>query len=69
MEMKNITSSNISKVGYDPKENKLRVEFNNGGIWEYQDVSENKFNEFMGSTSKGSFFHKNIKNSHTAIKI
>ena len=64
MKMISVESSNLSKVGYDPKEELLVVEFVKGGRYEYKGVPSEIFKMIMNSDSKGSAFHKYIKNKN-----
>jgi len=60
MELKNVTSSNINKVGYE--NGILQIVFKDKGVYNYKDVPENIFTDLLKSLSIGSFFHRNIKN-------
>lgn len=62
MEMKTVNSSNLAAVGYDSNSQIMRVEFNNGGIYEYYNVPQEKYEELIVASSVGSYFHHNIKN-------
>ena len=41
----------------------MRVKFKNGGIYEYHEITELLWKQFMLSESKGKFFANNIKKS------
>ncbi len=56
-----VRSSDIRSVGYDPASRTLEVEFNSGGVYQYSDVPETVYQDFMRATSKGSYFHHHIK--------
>ena len=47
-----VNSSRISSVGW--KNNTLEVEFKNGKIYQYFDVSNSEYQDFMNSSSLGS---------------
>lgn len=55
-----VKSSNIHSVGYDKSQKVLQVEFLNGRIYQYYDVSVNIFNDLLKAQSKGMFFNSNI---------
>lgn len=59
----NINSSHIKSVFYEQEALKLRVNFNNGSIYEYYPFYENQLKQFTESTSKGTWFKDNIKNN------
>jgi hypothetical protein len=69
MERENIDSSTILSVGYDGQSEILEVEFKNGGIYQYYNVPQAIFEQFMESSSKGSFLHANIKSSFPYSKV
>lgn len=50
-----VKSSNVFAIGYDKERKILQVEFKKGSIYEYYDVPESVFNEFMNAESKGRF--------------
>lgn len=56
-----VTSSNIDQIGYDKDTSTLGVIFLNGSEYQYPDVPEDLYNDFMAASSHGKFFHENIK--------
>lgn len=64
-----VSSSNVVSIGYDPSSLTLEVEFNNGAIYQYFDVPETVYQEFMRSSSKGQFLHTNIKNNYRYMRV
>lgn len=68
MERISVDSSNLVSVGYDENSCTLEVEFNND-IYRYFDVPSDVYCDLMGSDSKGSYFHRNIRNSYDFEKI
>ena len=61
-EMKKVESSQIHSIGYDPEAKELHVEFKTGARYSYADVPASLWRDFDESKSKGTFFHKLIKN-------
>lgn len=55
-----VHSSNIVSVGYDAAAQTLEVEFQSGNVYQYLDVPEDMYQNFMTAESKGEFFHDNI---------
>jgi hypothetical protein len=47
----------------------MRLEFSNGTLYDYQDVSAETFNDFIQSKSVGRYFHANIKGNYTGTKV
>jgi len=64
-----VSSSNLASVGYDSETQTLRVEFRSGGVYEYHNVSETEYQGLMSASSKGSYFHQNIKDCYSYSKI
>jgi hypothetical protein len=56
-----VSSSNVASIGYDPDNMILEVEFLSGGLYEYYNVPEFLFNDFINAPSKGQFFDQHIK--------
>ena len=61
MERKKVVSSNLRSIGYDASTKTLEVEFVDGGIYQYADVSAQVYAELMAATSHGSYFDAKIK--------
>lgn len=55
-----VNSTNIVTVGYDASKHILEVEFQSGSIYQYLDVPESMYQNFMTADSKGQYFHDNI---------
>jgi hypothetical protein len=62
-------SSNLKKASYDTLTKKLSVTFNNGVIYEYDDVPHETFSALNLSESQGKFFNQNIAKKFTYKKI
>jgi len=64
-----VSSSNIASIGYDSGSSTLEVEFIGGSVYQYFDVPEGVYVEFMRAGSKGQFFHANIKDTYRYSKV
>jgi hypothetical protein len=64
-----VSSSNIASIGYDAKTLTLEVEFRDGSIYQYFDVPETVYQEFMRASSKGRFLHANIKGNYRYARV
>jgi hypothetical protein len=62
-------SSNIRSGKYNTNTKKLEVTFNNGLIYEYDDVPHEIFAELNLSESQGKYFNKNISKNYTYRKV
>jgi hypothetical protein len=69
MEMHSVKSSNISAIAHDPDKNVLRVRFNSGDVWDYEDVPSEKHFAMKGAPSIGSYFHQHIRTKHVGRKV
>lgn len=68
-EMKPVTSSNISAVGYDEESKTLRVVFVKGYTYDYKKVPERVFEEMMNAESVGKYFHANVRSDFDYHKV
>lgn len=72
--MNAVSSSNISKIGYDPEHRILEVEFGNldyrtkGNRYRYTNISMNLWLAFYDVPSKGRFFAQYIKDKFETWK-
>ena len=64
-----VSSSNVASVGYDMESSTLEIEFNNGGVYQYFDVSEQIFNELKTASSVGGYLASNIKGRYRYSKV
>jgi hypothetical protein len=64
MKRQRLDSSSLASAGYDPGRRVLEVEFLNGGVYEYCDVSEETYHALLESDSKGRFLNAEIKPHH-----
>jgi hypothetical protein len=59
-----VVSSNIAAIKYDDESETLSVRFKDGDEYEYFDVPSGLYDDFMSASSKGRFFHQNIKDNY-----
>lgn len=64
-----VSSSDIHSVGYEAESQTLEIEFHSGGIYRYANVSEAICRDLMQASSKGSYFHRNIKDRYPTTRI
>lgn len=64
-----VASTSISAVGYDEPSQTLEVEFTNGSIYQYYNLTAAVFDQFMQSPSKGQFLAYQIKNSYPYSRV
>lgn len=64
-----VNSTNIKSAKYNTESKNLLVEFNNGSLYQYNDVPWDKFTKFRMSDSQGKYFSTNISKSYSYKKI
>jgi len=69
MHREQVSSSNIKSIGYESNSETLEIEFRDGGIYQYFNVTSNIYEELISASSIGSFFHKYIKENYNWKKI
>lgn len=62
-------SSNLAGFGYDAGTSVLRVEFKNGGIYEYYDVPHHVLEAMKIAPSKGQFLAYQIKGTYRYARV
>lgn len=67
---RDLTSSMISRVEYDPATKALRPTFRGkGDIYRYEDVPEDVVNALCEAESIGTFFSQNIRGKYPTAKV
>jgi hypothetical protein len=69
MERTPVTSTDICSVGYDIDNQTLEVEFNSGSVYQYANVPLGEYEGLLNADSKGKYFHANIKNRYSYVKL
>jgi hypothetical protein len=69
VERKRISSSKIRAVGYDPKNEVLEIEFNDGRVMAYSGVSPEVHRRFTNAPSPVSFFEDKIAEDYPARRV
>lgn len=54
-------STNILQTTYFPQQHRLYVSFNRGGVYSYENISPELYDDFKNADSQGEFFAKDIK--------
>jgi KTSC domain len=57
-------SSNIARMAYDSVTQVLKIEFKNGGTYDYFDVPQNVFEAMLTASSKGQYLAQQIKGNY-----
>lgn len=69
MNREGVASSNLASIGYDEPSQTLEVEFLNGSIYQYYNVSRNMYESLMQAPSKGVFLNTYIKNQYPYSRV
>ena len=64
-----VDSSAIAKVGYSKRHHVLEIEFANGAIYRYLDVSFSVYRDLMSAESKARFYDFNIKGKYHSLHV
>lgn len=64
-----VRSSNIAEVGYSPESEVLHVRFKSGALWEYTQITPEKFASFINAPSVGGYYAAFIKSTGTGRKL
>lgn len=62
MNRTSVSSTNIRSIGYDRQSATLEVEFFSGDVYQYFNVSEDFYRQFLNASSHGQFL--NDHNDH-----
>jgi len=68
-EMIMVSSSNVSRIGYDDSTQTLYVEFHSGSMYIYKGVPVMEFDGLKNASSIGSYLHRNIKQVYPYERI
>lgn len=69
MNRQSVISSNIASIGYDSDSQTLEVEFLNGGVYQYFDLPQHIYEEFINASSLGQYLAQNIKGNYRYSKV
>jgi hypothetical protein len=64
-----VESTAIAKIGYSKRRHILEIEFVNGAIYRYLDVSPSVYRELMLADSKTRFYDANIRHHYQSVMI
>ncbi len=69
MKREPVASTSIASVGYDEASRTLEVEFKNGKVYQYYEVSAALYKQFMGAPSKGQFLNGFIRDVYSYSRV
>jgi hypothetical protein len=69
MKRTSLESSSLKSAGYKPEAKLLEIEFLNGTVYQYKDVSPLISMEFFTAPSHGSYYNKFIRDKYEYVRI
>ncbi|HVS26333.1 MAG TPA: KTSC domain-containing protein [Burkholderiales bacterium] len=69
MERKSVNSGSIRSVGYEAREQFLKIEFTHGGIYQYSRVSWEIYRRLMVAPAMASYFKDVIEEGYSVKRI
>lgn len=69
MDREPVDSSNVADVGYDLETATLEVGFLNGSVYQYYDVPDEVYHEFMMAASKGQFVWQYLRGQYEYERV
>jgi hypothetical protein len=64
-----IASTAIAKIGYSKRRHILEIEFVNGTVYRYFDVSPSVYRDLLSAESKARFYDFNIRGKYRSVHI
>jgi len=64
-----VNSSNIKSIGYDKISSVLEVEFTSGDVYQYFNVPEFLYQQFLQASSHGQFLNDHIRYNYRYQKV
>lgn len=64
-----VDSSNVAEIGYDLGSSTLEVMFNDGSLYQYFDVPESVYDDFVRAESHGGYLHANIRGEYRYARV
>ena len=64
-----IDSTAIAKVGYSKRRHILEIEFVNGAVYRYVDVSPSVYRDLISAESRTQFYDFNIKGKYSSVHV
>ncbi len=64
-----VISSNIVSAGYEASSETLEIEFASGSVYQYYNVPQSIYDQFIAAPSKGCFLASQIKDRFPYAKV
>jgi hypothetical protein len=64
-----VESSAIAAIGYSKRLHALEIEFRNGAVYRYLDVSNATYRDLLAAPSKTRFYDENIRGHYRSVHV
>ena len=64
-----VESSNLASIGYDEETKTLEIQFHSGGVYQYDDVEKEIYEELMSAESHGRYFMSMIRGAYSYSRV
>ena len=64
-----VASNGIASIGYSKRRHFLEIEFVNGAVYRYLEVSPSVYRDLMKAESKARYYVTNIKGSYPSVRV
>src|SRR5437773_8765092 len=64
-----VDSNVIASIGYSKRRHILEIEFVNGAVYRYLEVSPSVYRDLMKAESKARYYVTNIKGSYPSVRV
>jgi hypothetical protein len=64
-----VESTALATVGYSKRLHVLEIEFRNGAIYRYLDVTPDVYEELINAHSKARFYDQNIRHKYQSLHV
>ena len=65
----NVRSNGLAAVGYSKRRQILEIQFNNGSVYRYLNVSPSVYRDLMSSESKTRYYDSNIRGNYRSVRV
>ena len=64
-----VASKGIASIGYSKRQHILEIEFVNGAVYRYLQVSPSVYREMMSAESKARYYDNHIKGNYPSVRV
>ncbi|HST30956.1 MAG TPA: KTSC domain-containing protein [Chthoniobacterales bacterium] len=64
-----VASTGIRSIGYSKRLHILEIEFRNGAVYRYLEVTRSVYQALMTADSKARYYDKNVKGRYSSVKM